>query len=368
MGSIMAEFSQPVPAAPRKRIFECPECGLHQALGALMPGSTAKCGRCGATLLSIPESSLQRSLALVLTGLVLLVLANTTPFMSLNIEGRFQQANLITGAIALWNQGLWPLAVVVLLTTMVAPLLTLGALCYVLVGLRLPRPPRDLPVVFSWLEFLHPWSMIEVYLLGVFVAYVKLIAFASVDVGVACYALGSLMLIMVAIDFVLSPELVWQEMERRGLAKAPPVGGGGALLSCETCGLTAPIGERGSACPRCGAARHPRKPDSVKRTWALVITAMIFYVPANLYPVMTVVMFGQGEPTTILGGVKELLGGGMWPLALLVFFASITVPVLKIVGSVLLLLTTQRGSRWRLRDRTVLYRTVESVGRWSMID
>src|SRR5215469_15042025 len=176
MGSIMAELSLAVPAAPRKRIFECPECGLHQALGALMPGSTAKCRRCDATLLSIPENALQRSLALVLTGLILLVVANTTPFMSLNIEGRFQQANLITGAIALWNQGLWPLAVVVLLTTMVAPLLTLGALCYVLVGLRLPRPPRDLPVVFSWLEFLHPWSMIEVYLLGVFVAYVKLIA------------------------------------------------------------------------------------------------------------------------------------------------------------------------------------------------
>src|SRR5215831_21284489 len=148
---MMTELSLPAAAASRKRIFECPECGLRQALGALMPGSTAKCGRCGGTLLSMPESSLQRSLALVLTGLILLVLANTTPFMSLNIEGRFQQANLITGAIALWDQGLWPLAVVVLLTTVIAPLLTLGALCYVLLGLRLPRPPRDVPIVFRWL-------------------------------------------------------------------------------------------------------------------------------------------------------------------------------------------------------------------------
>ena len=363
-----ADLSLPAPAATGRRIFECPECGRYQALGALMPGSTAKCGRCGGTLLSIPENSLQRSLALVLTGLILLAIAITSPFMSLTIQGRFQQADLITGAMALWDQGLWPLAIVVLLTTVVAPLLTLGALCYVLVGLRLPHPPSDLPVVFRWLEFLHPWSMIEVYLLGVFVAYVKLVAFASVGVGAACYALGLLMLIMVAIDFELSPELVWQEMQRRGLAKVPALRGGGALLLCESCGLTAPGGEHGSACPRCGAARHLRKPNSVTRTWALVITAMILYVPANLYPVMTVVMFGQGEPNTILGGVKELLDSGMWPLALLVFFASITVPALKILGLILLLLTTQRGSRWRLRDRTTLYRIVESVGRWSMID
>jgi paraquat-inducible protein A len=364
----MAELSPPAPAPSGKRIFECPECGLHQPLDALMPGSTAKCGRCGAILLRIPGNSLRRSLALVLTGLIVMVVANTAPFMSLSIAGRLQQANLITGAMALWDQGLWPLAVVVLLTTVVAPLLTLGALCYVLVGLRLPRPPRDVPVVFSWLEFLHPWSMIEVYLLGVFVAYVKLVAFATVDIGVACYALGFLMLIMVAIDFELSPELVWREMERRGLAVAPPVRGGGAFLLCETCGLTAASAARGSACPRCGTTRHRRKPDSVTRTWALVTTAVILYVPANLYPVMTVVMFGQGEPHTILGGVKELLASGMWPLALLVFFASITVPALKIFGLILLLLTTQRGSRWRLRDRTALYRIVESVGRWSMID
>lgn len=364
----MTDASLPAPAASGRRIFECPECGLHQALGALTPGSTAKCGRCGASLLSIPENSLQRSLALVLTGLILLVLATTTPFMSLNIEGRFQQATLITGVLVLWNDGLWPLAAVVLLTTVVAPLLTLGALCYVLLGLRLPRPPRDVPLVFRWLEFLHPWSMIEVYLLGVFVAYVKLVAFATVDVGIACYALGFLMLIMVAIDFELCPELVWQAMERRGLAQPPPSRGGGALRLCESCGLTAPVGEHEAACPRCGATRHRRKPGSVTRTWALVITAMILYVPANLYPVMTVVMFGQGEPTTILGGVQELLASGMWPLALLVFFASITVPALKILGLIVLLLTTQRGSRWRLRDRTVLYRIVESVGRWSMID
>ena len=83
---------------------------------------------------------------------------------------------------------------------------------------------------------------------------------------------------------------------------------------------------------------------------------------------MTVIHFGRGEPDTILSGVKALIGAGMWPVALLVFFASITVPVLKLIGLTFLLITTQRRSRWRLRDRSLMYRIIEQVGRWSMVD
>jgi paraquat-inducible protein A len=100
----------------------------------------------------------------------------------------------------------------------------------------------------------------------------------------------------------------------------------------------------------------------------LVITAAILYIPANVFPVMTVISFGKGEPDTILSGVKALIEADMWPLALIVFFASITVPVLKLCGLSYLLISVQRRSQWRPRDRTRLYRLVEAVGRWSMID
>jgi paraquat-inducible protein A len=350
------------------RIFECEDCGQRYELGIPPSNLTARCRRCGTTLLSIPVDSLQRSLALTATGLVLVVVANTAPFMSLMIQGRIQQASLITGDIALFEQGLWPLAGLVLLTTIVAPALKLGAIAYVLVGLMLRRPPPGLALVFGWLERLRPWSMIEVYLLGVFVAYVKLAAIATIEIGAACYALAILMLVMVSIDGTLSPELVWRAIVNRGLVRRPAAPGGGPLLLCETCGLVAPAPAGNAACPRCGAHRHFRKPESVTRAWALVITALVLYVPANIFPVMTVVTFGKGEADTILSGVKSLFLAGMWPLALLVFFASITVPVLKIIGLIFLLVTTSRGSRWRLRDRTLLYRIVESVGRWSMID
>jgi paraquat-inducible protein A len=237
----------------------------------------------------------------------------------------------------------------------------------VLLGLRLRRPPPGLPQILRWLGLVQPWAMIEVYLLGVFVAYVKLVDLATIEVGVACYALGALLLVMVAIDYTLSPELVWRELEHRGLAGRLTDGMHRPMLLCEACQLVAPIGHT-RACPRCGFRRHFRKPESVVRAWALVTTALILYLPANIFPVMTVISFGSGAPDTILSGVMALFAAGMWPLALLVFFASITVPVLKIAGLMFLLATTQRGSRWRLRDRTTLYRIVEAVGRWSMID
>jgi paraquat-inducible protein A len=354
--------------APAPTIVECPDCGLRHSPGALPRGAVARCRRCGAVLGRGSVAPLDYPLALAIAGLVLLALANLMPFLSLRIEGRVQDASLATGAIALAQQGLWLLAAVVTSTSLAAPAVKLGGLCYVLGGLRLRRPPRHLPAVFRWLDKLHPWAMVEVYLLGAFVAYVKLAGIATVQVGVALYSLAAVMVVMAAGDMLLDSRAVWRAMERRGLVprlRAAPQPG---LARCDGCALVSPAAAHDGRCPRCGGALHRRKPDSLSRTWALVLAAAILYIPANFYPIMTVISFGTGSPDTILSGIRRLFEAGMWPLALLVFFASITVPVLKIVSLVALLLATQRKSAWRLRDRTVLYRIVEAVGRWSMID
>ncbi|MDH4193515.1 MAG: paraquat-inducible protein A [Nitrospirota bacterium] len=144
------------------------------------------------------------------------------------------------------------------------------------------------------------------------------------------------------------------------------------LMSCHACHQLSRIPRMSIdgvvICPRCEAHVHLRKPNSISRTWALLIAAYILYIPANLLPVMTVISFGKGEADTILSGVKELIHAGMLPIALLVFFASITVPVLKLLTLTFLLLSVQYKSQWRPRERTVLYRITELVGRWSMID
>jgi paraquat-inducible protein A len=113
---------------------------------------------------------------------------------------------------------------------------------------------------------------------------------------------------------------------------------------------------------------HVRKPESIARTWALIIAAAILYIPANYYPVLTVMQLGAGMPSTIIGGVEELLKSHLYPLAALVFLASIAVPMMKLIGLGFMLIATQTGVARGLRDRTRLYHIVRFIGRWSMID
>ena len=121
-------------------------------------------------------------------------------------------------------------------------------------------------------------------------------------------------------------------------------------------------------CTRCGARLHARRPDSIARTWALLITAAILYIPANLLPIMTVSMLGKGLPATIMEGVVELVQADMLPIALVVFVASILVPTFKLIGIALLLYSVQRHQPMSARQRILMYRFIEWIGRWSMLD
>ncbi|MCT8952318.1 paraquat-inducible protein A [Pseudomonas lundensis] len=121
-------------------------------------------------------------------------------------------------------------------------------------------------------------------------------------------------------------------------------------------------------CTRCGAWVHARRPDSLMRTWALLLTSAILYIPANLLPIMTVSSLGQGSPSTIMSGVIELVQHGMIPIAAVVFIASILVPTFKLVGIALLLFSVQRRQPLSARQRIIMYRFIEFIGRWSMLD
>lgn len=142
------------------------------------------------------------------------------------------------------------------------------------------------------------------------------------------------------------------------------------LRGCECCGLvvTVAAAEHGLRCPRCGFALHERKPESLQRTAAYLVTSAVLYIPANLLPVMATNSVVGRDSHTITGGILELWTSGSWELALLVFVASIAVPLLKIAALALLAWTAARRSRWRQRERAVLYRLVETVGHWSMLD
>jgi paraquat-inducible protein A len=367
------------PEMTAPRLHECRDCGQMQILPALPPGARAVCHRCDAVLRHTRRDPLVLPLALNISALILFGLGSSLSLVSDTTAGQQRIADLITGPATLEQYGLWEVAAVVLVTTVVAPLARILCMLTVLIGLRLKRPPTVLRTIFAWVEHLRPWSMVEIYLLGLFVAYVRLNDIALVDLGPAVYALGGLMVIMVMADHLLDRQAVWEALEplnrrrHRGLDANPATRDRPApefhrwRIGCDTCGLVSRSAP-GMRCSRCGFRLRVRKPGSIARTWAFSIAAMVLYIPANIYPVLTVVQLGSGQPSTILGGVRELLDLGMWPLAALVFFASVAVPVLKLIGLGILLISTHSGSGWALHDRTVLYRIVDAIGRWSMID
>ncbi|NKF23663.1 paraquat-inducible protein A [Solimonas marina] len=142
------------------------------------------------------------------------------------------------------------------------------------------------------------------------------------------------------------------------------------LLPCEACGMvcreTAYIEH--PCCPRCDAPLHHRKFDSLRRSWAFLIAAAVLYIPANTLPIMRTKTLIYDLNSTIIGGIRVLWEDGSWDLALIVFVASICVPILKIVTLTILLISARRRSRWARRGRARLYRILEFVGQWSMLD
>jgi paraquat-inducible protein A len=141
------------------------------------------------------------------------------------------------------------------------------------------------------------------------------------------------------------------------------------LAACHVCGQVARYGASSSqTCPRCGSTLHLRKTNSIARTWALLLTAILMYIPANVLPVMKTSTFGSTSADTIMSGVVYFLTHGDWPLALIIFTASVLVPLLKMLALIYLLVSIQRRSTLRSRERTRLYRVTELIGRWSMVD
>lgn len=140
------------------------------------------------------------------------------------------------------------------------------------------------------------------------------------------------------------------------------------ILACHQCGKLWKEAQEGERCLHCNATLHMRKPDSLNRTWALLITACIMYIPANMLPVMITSTFFDTHQDTILSGIIFFWVSGDWGLAAIVFIASFLVPLLKLASLFILVISAQRQSLWRQLERAKLYHLVEIIGRWSMLD
>ena len=349
-------------------IIACHECDQLYRVEPLEPGAKASCRQCGAFLYRHIPDSLNRSLALHLSALMLFLIANCFPFLELKLGGRVEENVMLSGSWALHEMGMTDLGILVFLTSAGFPGFAILGMLYLLIPARLGYQAPAMGLVYRLVSAITPWSLVSVFMLGTLIAFVKLQDIATVIAGTSVYALAVLLIVYSAARANFDPRALWALMPQQQPDAAELTAPGTALLNCHICGLLH-IDKAGlTHCRRCQGSLHYRKVNSIHKTWALLLSAAILMVPANVYPVMTVIRFGQGEPNTILSGIIHLIEDGMWGLAMIVFVASIVVPIMKLIALSFLLISIQKKSEWRPRDRTLLFRVTEVVGAWSMVD
>ena len=477
---------------------------LHQRV-QLRDGQRARCRVCSAELARSSRLNRARMIPLVLACLMLFLMANAFPIVAIELQGTVHQLTLVGAVTTLLQSGMFAVAAMVFVPTLLLPgiyLVTLLGVLWLTGSERIPG--RVLNRMVRSMQQMYPWSMVEVFLLGVLVAIIKLSSMASIIAGPALWAwMGTTLTLTVVLTFrlrrlirrthqpvgavhVCDGEVVYassagdssggapdagasgvsgagrsgaSKADRRGpvtgswLASEPrhappgaalgdisgyaagmsghaagrldtdararsgapervtrsaasqegrnsqagrsaasgrdaPVRGRQAratlpltaagsarfcsqrlgMMACHHCDTVWADVQEGDHCRHCGARLHLRKPGGLGVTWALLITAVILYFPANLLPVMTTSTIFGTDDSTILSGVVFFWDEGEWALAAIIFIASFLIPLFKLTALVLMALMVQFRSLWRLHERTHLYDIVEWVGRWSMLD
>jgi paraquat-inducible protein A len=372
---VIGPDAAPAQLAPdvKSDLRECTQCGLVCALPRMRPELVADCPRCGHTLWRMRRRPFEYPIACGLAAVLFYIYAIIAPFLEITAYGRFSQARMETGPVQLSLQGFEWVAALVLGVSIILPGAKLGLMLATLIGLRSRLvAPRLLKMLFRWYGPIGPWAMVDVYLLGFLVAYTRLAAIAEVHLDTAVYALAGLMISMAAADAALDDEAVWRaldeaEQDDSSPATPAPPSAKATHIGCHGCGLVN-LGLPGERCARCRTTLRRRKANSINRSWAFVIAAIALYIPANIYPVFEYTQLAKTQPFTIMSGIVELLGYGLWPLALLVFLASITIPLMKLLTLSYMLINTQRQSDEHLQTRTIAFRIIDFIGRWSMID
>lgn len=338
----------------------------------LAVGEASSCPRCGHTLSRhLPEQE-RRPIAYGFAAIIMFVLSNAFTFMSFSAKGVGQEMTFLQCITTLVDQGYLFLGAVLSLTLIGLPLVYMGSIMLVLWRVDKDLHSNALRSLGRLLCRIKPWLMVDVFLIGVLISLVKLMGMADIKMGLSFWAFVGYTVLLIKMISSLDRMWLWQRLfgpsELHGVtvdddeASAKSAG----LVGCHICGALSEAGA--DSCKRCGEHLHSRKPGGLNRTWALLFTSVILYIPANLYPIMDTVFLGDDSPSTILGGVLVLWAMGSYPIAAVIFFASVVVPLVKILALLWLCYMVQRGQGASPLGKLKLYRMTEFVGRWSMID
>jgi paraquat-inducible protein A len=234
-----------------------------------------------------------------------------------------------------------------------------------------PRPLPGSLFLARWLPRMQPWMMADVFAIAALVSLIKIIAMAHIQLLSAFWTFSGFALILLITVTRMNTIGLWQRL--LGDLQQPPQARAGktaqalGLIGCEWCGQLQPLGQS-HHCHHCHSPLHERHPFSLQRVWALLITAILCCIPAHLFPIMITTSLGKTEPSTIIAGVMLFIRHGDWPIAVIIFTASVLVPFGKILALSWLCVASRQQQALDMNSQMKLYRLTEWIGRWSMID
>ena len=315
----------------------CEQCHTSAHIPSLAHRQRAVCPVCNHTLVSHRNNSSENMIAYSFSAIVLLLLSLSFNFLTFKASGQKHSIDLPSGIAVLIQQDYLSLAIITGLATILLPGMVLMGILWLSLAQYRNHRPSYLPRILQMVTTLMPWSMAEIFLVGTLVSLIKVTELADVAIGLSFYAfIGfSAFTALCIAQFDTTKCAMW-------LAEGVP--------------------------PQPKQLSEQQAHVSIQRTWALLLTACILYIPANVLPIMHTELFGQQTPNTIIGGVISLWQTGSYPVAIVILVASVVVPVAKIVILCWLNYSVQQQKTNSKQLRIKYYRITEAIGRWSMID
>jgi len=362
-------------------LIACSDCDMLLNRAEVPAGHSLICPRCGKTISRRNSDSILKTLALSIAGLLLYLPAILLPLMTMKSFGFSDSANILESVLNFYRNEYYFVSFMVLVSAVVFPLLLLTSIFIISFQLYRQRYPSYLPRLFRTYLHLEEWAMIEVYLLGILVTIIKMGTSAEIFYQTGIFCFTGLVLLTLTITSIIDKEDFWEAIDQKGKKKpgeqaidrrsghgGPSTAAGHGLILCHICHKLSPTTLEGERCPRCNEMLHTRKPFSISRTWALLLTSAIFLAPANLLPIMRVDFMGVPDRSTIIDGIIYFFQHDAYFIGLIIFTASVLVPVFKIIGIIILLLSNRICDVSLLRQKARMFRFISFIGRWSMLD
>ncbi|WP_065979168.1 PqiA/YebS family transporter subunit [Pseudoalteromonas lipolytica] len=345
----------------------CPSCDHVIEIPDLKAKQLAVCPHCNTKLLSSQANQDCHIVALSLSAIVMLLSSMFYPFLSFTSSGITQTITLPDAARILFNYDSDFLGLFIDVSIIGLPMFLLLLIIPLHLGLLKALPylwgKRLLKMTFA----LEPWIMSEIFLIGVMVSMVKIMSMADIEFGVSFYSYAAFVICYVSAIAKLNKHALWQQIkppvyieQTKPNTRAIDQG----LRACHVCGQ---LGDT-DICVRCESKTFTRNPYSVQKAAAWLITSIACYIPANIFPIMYTTSLGDETPSTLIGGVMILWNSGSYPIAMIIFLASVVVPLAKALVMSFLCFMVARPANRQTKSYTRIYQLTEFIGKWSMID